>query len=270
MASQAFPTPYAGTYYPIYNSGPNQYIPPAPDMPFGQVSAIFVAFAHAYPAGTGQGARLQLEQGQPEEPARLQLLCSVARQVNPNIKILISLGWGHNDWTYISDDYTSGTNGFPSSVVALIREYGLDGFDIDDESVGGSSGSITQRDFDAVIQNIRNALDAAGRADGKTYYLTIAPAFGTAQVTQENMGNFALINAQCYGGSNPSQFIEMGYPGRQVAWGIDTEGCSPAYPSQSEYQGLAGIFNWTMSADSACGFRYTRQIAADVGYSPQG
>lgn len=92
MSSQAFPTPYAGTYYPIYNSGVKQYIPPTPDMPFAQVSAIFVAFAHAYPAGTGPGAQLQLEQGQTEEPARLQLLTSVARKVNPNVKILISLG----------------------------------------------------------------------------------------------------------------------------------------------------------------------------------
>jgi GH18 family chitinase len=268
MSSHAFPTPYAGTYYPIYNSGPNQYIPPTPEMPFTRVSAIFVAFAHAYPTGIGQGAQLQLEEGQPDEPARLQLLGSVARQVNPNIKILISLGWGHNDWTYISDDYTSATNNFSSSVVALIREYGLDGFDIDDEEIGGSSGSISQPDFNAVIQNIRNALDAAGRADGKTYYLTIAPAFGTAQITRDNMGNFDLINAQCYGGSTPSQFIELGYPARQVAWGINTEGCHPTYPRPSEYHGLAGIFNWTMSADSVCDFRYTRQIASDVGYPP--
>lgn len=270
MSSQPFPTPYAGTYYPIYNSGPNQYIPPTPDMPFDKVSAIFAAFAHAYPTGTGPGAQLQLEQGQPDEPARLQLLGSVARQVNPNIKILISLGWGHEDWTYISDDYTSGTNSFPSSVVALIRQYGLDGFDIDDEEIGGSSGSITQPNFNAVVQNLRNALDAAGQTDGKTYYLTIAPAFGTAQVTQDNMGNFNLINAQCYGRSRPSQFIELGYPARQIAWGIDTEGCAPAYPSPSEYQGLAGIFNWTISADSTCNFRYTKQIAADVGYPPNG
>jgi len=269
MSSQAFPTPYAGTYYPIYNSGVNQYIPPTPDMPFDQVSAIFVAFAHAYPTSSGQGAQLQLEQGQTEEPARLQLLTSVARQVNPNIKILISLGWEHNDWTYISDDYTSGTNSFPPSVVALIRQYELDGFDIDDEGIGGSSGSITQPDFNAVIQNLRNALDAAGEADGKTYYLTIAPAFGTAQVTQDNMGNFDLINAQCYGGSSPSQFIALGYPAQQVAWGVNSEGCSSPLPSPSDYQGLAGIFNWTMSADSACGFRYTTQIAAAVGYPPK-
>lgn len=267
MSRAAFPTPYAGSYYPIYNSGVNQYIPPTPDMPFDKVSALFVAFAHAYPTGSTGAAELQLEQGQPEEPTRLSLLTSVARQANPGIKILISLGWGHDDWSYIAADYTSGANNFPASVVALVRQYQLDGFDIDDESINGSSGQISQPDFDAVIQNIRNALDAASAADDKPYYLTITPAFGSAQVDTDNMGCFDLINAQCYGGSTPGDFTTLGYPLAQIAWGIDTEGCDPTYPSKSQYQGLAGIFNWTMSADSACNYKYTEQIARDVGYS---
>lgn len=267
MTRAAFPTPYAGTYYPIYNSGVNQYIVPLPTMPFRDVSAIFVAFAHAYPidpTDLSQGATLALEQGQPEEPERLLLLTSVARAVNHGIKILISLGWGHNDWTYIGADYRSGKNEFAPSVVAFIRKYKLDGFDIDDESVSG----ISQPEFDGVIQNLRNALDAASAADGKPYFLTITPAFGTAQVTPGNMNNFDLINAQCYAGSFPQDFINLGYPKGQIAWGIDTEGCTPDYPTPAQYQGLAGIFNWTMSADSVCSnFEYTRKIAADVGYN---
>ncbi|MEM9024654.1 MAG: glycosyl hydrolase family 18 protein, partial [Bacteroidota bacterium] len=180
-----FPTPYAGSYYPLYNSGVNQYIPPTPDMPFGDISTLYAAFAHAYPTGNMKGATLQLEQGQPEEPDRLRLLNSVARQVNPDIKILISLGWGHQDWTYIAADFIFGYNLFPDSVVALIREYGLDGFDIDDESINGSSGYITQQQFNAVVANIRAALDAASSEDGKPYYFTITPASGTGQVTSD-------------------------------------------------------------------------------------
>jgi GH18 family chitinase len=267
MSRAAFPTPYAGTYYPIYNSGVNQYIPPTPDMPFNKVSAIFVAFAHAYPIGGTSAAELLLEEGQPEEPIRLSGLTSVAREVNPGIKILISLGWGKNDWTYISADYTSRANQFPASVVAFIRQYQLDGFDIDDESINGESGSISQPDFDAVIQNLRSALDSASAADGKPYYLTITPAGGSTQVDSVNMGCFDLINVQCYGGSLPNDFTGLGYPLAQIAWGINTEGCTPDYPSNSQYQGLAGIFNWTMSADSACNYKYTQQIASDVGYS---
>jgi len=143
----------------------------------------------------------------------------------------------------------------------------LDGFDIDDESIGGASGFISQPDFDAVIQNLCSALDSASAADGKPYFLTITPAGGSAQVDKTNMGCFDLINAQCYGGSLPNDFTDLGYPLNQIAWGINTEGCTPICPTPSQYQGLAGIFNWTMSADSACNYKYTQQIASDVGYS---
>jgi chitinase len=267
MSRTPFPTPYAGTYYPIYNFGPKQYIEPTPKMPFNRVSAIFVAFAHAYPSGPAS-ATLQLEHGQPDEPARLRLLMKTARDANSRIKILISLGWGHDDWTYIAADYASGTNAFPASVVALIREYGLDGFDIDDESINGSSGDITQEQFNGVVWNLRRALDAASAADGKPYFLTIAPAGGAAEVTRDNMDAFDLINAQCYGWSYPDDFTKLGYPRGQVAWGINTENNPPAYPTPAQYQGLAGIFNWTMSADSVHTYPYTLRIAQDVGYRP--
>lgn len=202
MTRAPFPTPYAGSYYPIYNSGPDQWILPTTSMPFHQVSALFVAFAHAYPdPDNPNGALLTFEQGQRFEPERLPLLTSVARLVNPGIKILISLGWSSegSDWKAINAD-AHGANEFPASVVSFIRRHKLDGFDIDDESVS----QIDQPTFDRVMQNLRNALDAASAQDGKPYYLTITPAGRTAQVTANNMNNFDLINAQCYGGSSPA------------------------------------------------------------------
>lgn len=71
-----------------------QWLPPNQDPipPFNRVSAIFVAFAHTY--AQQNGAIFTYEQGQPDEPARLALLVQSARAGNPNIKILISLGWG--------------------------------------------------------------------------------------------------------------------------------------------------------------------------------
>jgi hypothetical protein len=253
-----------GLLLPALQLRPNQWIPPTPSMPFHKVSALFVAFAHAYPdPNDPNGALLMFEQGQALEPERLLLLTTVARAVNPGIKILISLGWSAagSDWAAINTD-AQGTNEFAGSVVSFILQHELDGFDIDDESVS----NIDQPTFDRVMQNLRNALDAASAQDGKPYYLTIIPAGGTAQVTATNRMNFDLINLQCYGGSLPGEFVAIGCPRSQLAWGIDSEDCNASFPTPAEYQGLAGIFNWTMSADHACGFRYTSEIASAVGY----
>lgn len=278
MARATFPTPVAGTFYPIYNSGIKQYLPPSPEMPLDKVSVIFVAFAHAYrfPEADSRGATLQLEQGQDEEHDRLLGLVEYARTANAGIKILISLGWEHDDWTFISDDHTSGTNLFPASVVELVRKYQLDGFDIDDEGIGkqGPSGNIEKEDFDAVVRKVRAGLDAAAEQDGKPYFFTVTPAFGLAQVNKDNMDCFDLINVQTYALFNPTvdDFKDLGYPPEQINWGVDCQDCDTkeiTYPAPKHYKGLAGIFNWTITADAACSYQFTKRIADDVGYKAE-
>jgi chitinase len=270
---------YAGAYYPIYNSGAGQWIEPTDSMPFDKVSAIFAAFAHAYPQGNG--AVFAYEQGQPEEPVRLPQLEQVARQKSPQIKILISLGWGHNDWNYIAADYANDANLFVPSVIQFIRDTGVDGLDIDDEDIGvdGASGNITQQQFDGVIANLRGALDTASSEDGKQYELTITPAgnnddtggLAETQVDAQNAPMFDLINIQSYfsqkwGKTFLRALKSIQYPSMQIGTGIDTEKtkCAPVFPP---YQGLAGLFDWNMTADSTCNdFKYTRDIAHRVGY----
>ena len=204
-------------------------------------------------------------------------MISVAHQKNPHCKILISLGWGHNDWAYISNDYENQAGLFVPSVVEFLRSNNLDGFDIDDENIGveGKSGFISQADFDGVIAQLREALDAASREDGKPYYLTITPAgdnddggLADTQVDAQNARSFDLINVQSYfddvwAVEFEKELKSIKYPRKQIGVGISTEGCSPAFP---KYKSLAGVFNWTMSADSTCDFKYTLQVAKDVGY----
>lgn len=272
-----FPRPYAGTFYPIYNSGVNQWIEPTTSMPFNRVSAIFIAFAHTYPQGNG--AIFTYERGQVDQKGRIARLSQVARSVNPSIKLLISLGWEKNDWTYINNDYLNNANLFVPSVIAFIRTNKLDGLDIDDEGIGAATGSIPQQNFDAVIANLRNALNYASLQDGKPYYLTITPAgnnpqpggLNNTQVDMQNSFSFDLINIQTYYNGDPdfgedfyNSLITIGYPMVQIANGIDTENCNPSLPP---YLGFAGLFNWNMSADSACGFQYTVEIANLVGYN---
>lgn len=285
LPDSTFPTPYAGTYYPIYNSGIGEWVPPnqSPIPPFNDVSAVFVAFAHAYPEGNG--AVLDYEDTQPDEPARLALLSQSIRTANPNAKILISLGWEHLDWEYINTDYVNNANLFVPSVIAFIRSNQLDGFDIDNEGIGddgpGGTGIISQENFDGVIANLRNALNYASLQDGKPYYLTITPAGNNVsgeggltgtQVDALNAPSFNLINIQSYYNGDPNfgtnfynALIGIGYPKKQIANGIDTGvSCSPTYP---DYIGLAGMFNWNMTADSACNnYTNTQTIADLVGY----
>jgi GH18 family chitinase len=253
----AYPNPVAATYYPIYNSGIGQYVVPTLDMPFDKVSMIFIAFGHTYPHK--QGALFTFEDTQPDEKNRLPLLVKIARQVNPKISLLISLGWGHNDWEYINNDYEHNANIFVPSVIDFIREHHLDGFDIDDEAV---DGYISQENFDAVIKNLRAALDEASKQDNKPYYLTITPAAGVGNVDVNNMKYFDLINTQNYGGSFPSDFMALGYPAKQITQGLDTDGCSTTLPPS---QGFAGLFSWNMTSDISCNYYYTYKIAEVVG-----
>lgn len=278
LPSSQFPLPYAGTFYPIYNSGAGQWLPPnqAPIPPFNRVSAIFVAFAHAYPKQNG--AIFTYEAGQPDEPARLALLVKSARAGNSNLNIIMSLGWGKKDWAAINNDYVNHANIFVPSAIQFIRSNKLDGIDIDDESIGASSGSISQTNFDGVVANLRNALNYASLQDGKPYYLTITPAgnndepggIENTQVDAQNAKSFDLINIQSYFSEDFARdffnaLVAIGYPKKQIANGIDTEqNCSPLYPP---YIGLAGIFNWNMTKDSTCSnFANTVTIANLVGY----
>jgi GH18 family chitinase len=272
---------YAGAFYPIFGDkpAPGQWLVPNSSMPFDKVGDIFASFAHAY--AQGKGAVLKFEA--PYESARLQRLENVARAKNPRLKVLISLGWEKNDWTYIANDYTNKTALFVPSVVAFVRTNHLDGFDIDDESIGRSSGTISQPAFDAVIAQLRSALDLAAKTDKRTYFLVITPAgdntgnnlkgvIGTTQLDKANARSFDWVNIQTYYGY-PSFSLgliadlkKINYPTKKIAVGVNTERCKPDFPS---YNGLMGIFDWTMSADSICTppkFKYTLEIAKDVGY----
>jgi hypothetical protein len=282
MSRTPFPTPYAGAYYPIFDDG---WVEPTDKMPFDKVSALFIAFAHAYPLNTAapdKGAEFTFQKNQKNQSDRVKQIMDVARRGNPNIKIIITLGWGMNDWTYINADYNGIYSQFPTSVFKFVQKYGFDGFDIDDEYIGDDpsncqekSGCITPKNFNGVVSKLRRLFDAASTKDGKPYYLTITPAFGTAHVTNENIANFDLVNCQCYGGTYPEMFKDMPYPKKQISYGIDTEDEDKdedvKYPSEEDYAGLAGIFDWTLVSDGAKhNFKFTNKIAHDVGYPPVG
>ncbi|NMH64240.1 glycoside hydrolase [Shewanella sp. SHSM-M6] len=129
------------------------------------------------------------------------------KKLHPNVKTLISIGgWaetgGYFDDTgarvasggfYEMTKTQQGMDTFADSVVAFLRTYGFDGADIDYEYATSMAKSGNPDDFavseplraslfkqyDALMQTLRERLDAAGLADGRHYMLTVAaPASG--------------------------------------------------------------------------------------------
>ncbi|QLE85206.1 glycoside hydrolase [Shewanella sp. Scap07] len=134
-------------------------------------------------------------------------LLSKYKKLYPQVKTLISIGgWaetgGYFDESgqrvasggfYEMTKTQAGIDTFADSVVEFLRTYGFDGADIDYEYATSMAKSGNPDDFaiadplratlfkqyDVLMQTLRNKLDAAGIADGKHYMLTVAaPASG--------------------------------------------------------------------------------------------
>ncbi len=105
------------------------------------------------------------------------------KAVNPDLKILISLG-GWTRSTYFSDAALTeeSRRRFAESAVAFVKEFGIDGVDIDWEYPGSpGAGNVfraaDKQNFTLMLKEIREHLDEQSRIDGREddpYLLTIA------------------------------------------------------------------------------------------------
>ncbi|WP_438494462.1 glycosyl hydrolase family 18 protein [Paenibacillus sp. IHBB 3054] len=122
------------------------------------------------------------------------------KEKNPNLKTVISIG----GWTWsnrFSDvAATAATREvFANSAVDFIRKYQMDGVDLDWEYPvsGGLAGNSyrpeDKQNYVLLLQKIREKLNAAGAADGKTYLLTIASGASPAYVQNNNLSGIAAV-----------------------------------------------------------------------------
>ena len=277
-----------GSFYPIYNSGAGQWIEPTAQMPFKQIDFLYIAFSHIYPTKNGLGAFMDLEgprdaNGEYHEKTNLSQLVQFSRQQNKDIKLIISVGWGHQDWSYVQNDFANRVGGFVPSVVKFIRDNKLDGIDIDDESIGSnlsdcqaSTGCISDVNFDSFIRELRTALNQASQQDRKAYYITITPAgdnpvgaanYLSTHININNIKYFDLINLQSYWAEDWSKKMQaklqsVGYPLHKISYGINAEkGCQL---QESNIVVGTGIFSWNLSEDSKCNYAITQQISTAV------
>jgi len=128
---------------------------------------------------------------------------------NPNLNLIVSVGgwsWSGNFSNMAMTEETR--RAFAVSAVDFVREYGLDGLDIDWEypvEGGIDTNSRSPKDkenFALLVKTVREAFDAAGSVDGKYYLLTIASSQSDEFVVNADLARSAVymdfINIMTY------------------------------------------------------------------------
>ena len=163
-----------------------------------------------------------------------------ARNANPSIKILATLGYGGNEFTQIFSGPESGwpaqAASYANNVVAYLKNYGLNGFDIDWEYKLSTYTPTKQMSY--VLQALRTAFDA----QPEIYYLTLSPA--TAEHLDGTVVNNTVdfLNLQLYSGfTDASEFTQIGILKSLLAYGAKFESIgngdtNPYQNAQNAYQ----------------------------------
>jgi hypothetical protein len=199
-----------------------------------------------------------------------------ARNTNPNIKILITLGYGANEFTQIfSSDpsqWQQNATDYANNLVAYLQNYDLDGFDVDWESP--VSDTTPKKQFAILFTAIR----AAFNAQSKTYYLTLSPAeVGTLDSSTVN-SSFDFVNLQLYSGFTfAGEFIKAGVSKSLLAYGAKFEPNNgvPYQDAQNAYAGyVSGGYNvvtqWRLNSNDFQYEQAQQMILYELVYGPAG
>jgi len=257
-------------YFGIFNDGKTDNFHACLDLhpPYELWDITFIAFVHTYEKGGKYVADYQNFRGldaqnQPIPPApgdtdrdRIRQLRQAALAVNPNMKFIVSLGWGIE-----TNDFGNGANNpteFAASVGAMVADNELDGFDVDFEKT-----SISESAFREVSQALRSELDTRGKAMGEKLYLTITPGelgFDMAVVNE----HYDYLQMQSYDSSvdlefKPENVVGHGVAGAKILFGRDIESGDtlkskryriPDVVAYVTKNGLAGLMGWRVNAGS--------------------
>ncbi|WP_379357793.1 MULTISPECIES: glycosyl hydrolase family 18 protein [unclassified Paenibacillus] len=220
------------TYYGSWMVYSREYLPT--DVDFSQITHINYAFFDlCWRKAGSKGAACQNPEipimsdyvydgemilGDQEVDLNNLAMFKTIKENNPHLKVMASVG----GWTYsnfFSNMAASEVTrrAFANSVVKYLREFKLDGLDIDWEYPieGGEDDTNHSPDdtvnFTKLMKTVRETLDAAGSADGKYYLLTIASGQGDNFVVNADLKNSVhyldMINIMSYDLSGHWEFF---------------------------------------------------------------
>ena len=136
--------------------------------------------------------------------SRLEFDCSCAdnvtrlREVNPELKILVSVGgWGAGGFSPMAATEANRSR-FAESAVDIFRRARLDGIDIDweypcDSSAGIESSPDDKVNFTLMLKALRDALDKEKTPSGQRPMLTIAAGAGEYFINDTEMDKVAEL-----------------------------------------------------------------------------
>jgi hypothetical protein len=232
------------------------------------------------PPGNGSSYTIQLQPkvhtpGPITNQQYMDWIIQDARQANPKIKVLVTLSYNDNVITRIfSNDKTQwpqDAKNFASNLMAYLKHYNLDGFDVDWEP--GVSEEGTPEQFNILFTAIRTAFNAESRY----YYLTLSPSeVGTLDPNTVNSA-FDFVNLQLYGGASPGEFTGAGVEQNLLAYGakFEVDGDVPYEDAQRAYYGYTtGGYNvitqWRLNSNDFQFEQAQQMILYQLVYRPLG
>jgi len=251
-------------YYPGWKSSdPYNYFPE--DVPWSKLTDVQYAFL-----GVDASAAEPTIMSQQDEQ-NLQAFSELKAGPASDTRITLSVG-GWADSEGFSEIAATAANrqSFADRCVEILREYGLDGIDIDWEHPGsqqGECGCGSNEDYEThvdLLQTMRDTFDAAGAEDGKHYHLSVANggsdwnAGGLRHGAIGDVCDYASImaydftgswmsvagqNAPLYGDGHPTENTQYGetyHAQYYVEWAVDElwagdHGETGYWPGQWEY-----------------------------------
>jgi hypothetical protein len=240
--------PVVGNYFAIFQWSDAAFDKIVDSAPFDKTNLLIIAFVHTYEEHgnyvadyeNARGSVTNIHSGE-DDLARIDRLVKTARAKNPDIKILLSLGWGEK-----SNDVGNAAKTpdvFAASVKALIERHSLDGFDIDYESV-----NVTPDKMLSLTKSLRNALTS-------DKIMTITPAEKTS-LTSEILGYFDFVMPQTYGGNPNSDLAQdlkkLLHSYSKIVFGLSSEASNDptVYARTAKDNKAAGIFAWRLDTDA--------------------
>jgi hypothetical protein len=220
-----YPNPDDDTY-PLVMSVQDQ-------IPWRKINRIYIGFATVHdgiltdlPAGSSEDDISHRQ----ETRSRIRNAIMLCRQNNPDAEIFISSNFGGNE---MDDQYLLAAQDpqkFADSAVAYLKDYGLDGYDMDWES---SNIDNYAPQLKSILATTHTTFASAGNGRlGKPYLLThtVWPGVESAETAANLIGSVDQLNLMTYGTGNKYDLAatadslhQAGVPYDMMVGGLESE-----------------------------------------------